>query len=189
MDNTANNGFLEEIAKSARSASLELCAAAKLEALQTVIVGCSTSEIAGFRIGACSNAEIGVVVFKALHEVFSERGIYIAAQCCEHLNRAIIIEREAATGFEIVNVAPALGAGGAFASAAYAELRDPVALESIRADAGIDIGGTLIGMHLKAVAIPLRLGTTHVGKAAIIAARTRPKLIGGTRARYDDALL
>ena len=189
MDNAITPEFLEEITKSARAIALELYTAANLNALQTVIIGCSTSEITGCRIGTSSNMVIGTVVFNALYHVFAERDIFIAAQCCEHLNRAIIIERDAASGFEIVNVVPAPDAGGAFATAAYTELRDPVALESIRADAGIDIGGTLIGMHLRPVAIPLRLATAKIGKAAVITARTRPKLIGGIRASYDEALL
>ena len=181
--------FLDDIANSAGIVAQELITAANLKALQTVIIGCSTSEIAGYRIGACSNTEIGTVVFKALYHVFAERDIFVAAQCCEHLNRAIIIERDAAAGYDIVNVVPAPDAGGAFATAAYTELRDPVALESIRADAGIDIGGTLIGMHLKPVAIPLRLANASIGKASVIAARTRPKLIGGVRAGYNEELL
>ena len=188
MDNAPSPKFLDEITTNARNAALELCIAARLEKHQIVVVGCSTSEIAGRRIGTGSNEEIGAAVFDALYGVFAERDIYVAAQCCEHLNRAIIIECEAADGYETVNVVPAPEAGGAFASAAYRGLHAPVALESIRADAGLDIGGTLIGMHLKAVAIPLRLATTSIGKASIIAARTRPKLIGGARARYDDSL-
>ena len=188
MDNSASLEFLDEITTKARNIALELCTAVRLDAKSIVVVGCSTSEIAGRRIGTCSNSEIGAAVFKALYSVFAERDIYIAAQCCEHLNRAIIIEREAAVGFEIVNVVPAPEAGGAFATAAYAQLLSPVALESIQADAGIDIGGTLIGMHLKRVAIPLRLATVSIGKATVITARTRPKLIGGARARYDGAL-
>jgi uncharacterized protein (TIGR01440 family) len=181
--------LLDGIEAAAREAALEICAAAGLTAGQVVIVGCSTSEIAGRRIGSCSNAEIGEAVFRALYGVFAERGLLLAAQCCEHLNRAVIVEREAAAGFEIVNAVPAPGAGGAFAAAAYAGFRDPVAVEEFRADAGLDIGHTLIGMHLKRVAVPLRLKTTHVGEAPIVAARTRPKLIGGARARYDESLL
>ena len=140
-------------------------------------------------MGTNSNADIGAVVFKALEAAFSECGVFLAAQCCEHLNRAIIIEREAAVGYIIVNALPTPDAGGAFAAAAYSGFRDPVALESIQADAGLDIGGTLIGMHLKRVAVPLRLETSLIGKAAVIAARTRPPLIGGARAVYDKSLM
>ena len=178
--------MLDEITRAARDAALELCTLAGLDAGQSVVVGCSTSEISGRRIGTNSSSEIGEAVFNALYSVFAERGIYIAAQCCEHLNRAIIIEREAAAGYEIVNVVPVPDAGGAFASAAYAGFRDPVAVEEFYADAGIDIGSTLIGMHLKRVAAPLRLETHKIGDAFVVAARTRPKLIGGARARYDD---
>ena len=176
------------IANSSRRAALELCEKAALKPGQVVVVGCSTSEIAGHNVGTKPSAEAGAVVFGALHGVFSERGVYIAAQCCEHLNRAIIIEREAAPASGIVNVVPVPEAGGAFAAAAYAALDDPVALSSIRADAGIDIGGTLIGMHLKSVAVPLRLDASRIGKAPVVAARTRPPMIGGARAVYDDRL-
>ncbi len=110
-------------------------------------------------------------------------------QCCEHLNRAIIIEREAVPGADIVNVVPQPKAGGSFATAAYHAFRDPVAVESIRADAGLDIGGTLIGMHLKQVAVPVRLQLDHIGSAILLAARVRPKFIGGVRAVYDQDLL
>ena len=189
MDNTVTPEFLNEITDAARSLALELCAAAKLVKKQIVIVGCSTSEIAGLNIGTGTNTEIGTSVFSALHGVFSERGIHIAAQCCEHLNRALVVEREAAAGKEIVSVIPVPDAGGAFAAAAYACLSDPVVLEEIKADAGLDIGGALIGMHLKAVAVPLRLSTTRIGEAAVTAARTRPKLIGGARAVYNESLL
>ena len=108
---------------------------------------------------------------------------------CEHLNRAIIIEREAVPGADIVNVVPQPKAGGSFATAAYHAFRDPVAVESIRADAGLDIGGTLIGMHLKQVAVPVRLQLDHIGSAILLAARVRPKFIGGVRAVYDQDLL
>jgi len=178
-----------EINETVRDIALELCKKAGLKPGQTVIIGCSTSEVNGHHIGSHSNAETGEVIFLALQNVFSENGISIAAQCCEHLNRAIIVEREFAAGENIVNVVPAPGAGGAFATAAYMNFKDPVALESIRADAGLDIGGTLIGMHLKHVAVPLRLEIRKVGEATVTAARTRPPLIGGSRANYDENLM
>ena len=128
------------------------------------------------------------MVFDAIYGELKSRGIYLAAQCCEHLNRALILERAAAGNADIVNVVPQPKAGGSFATAAYHAFSDPVALEHIRADAGLDIGGTLIGMHLKEVAVPLRLGIDHIGSAILLAARTRPKFIGGSRAIYDDAL-
>ncbi|MCL2045333.1 MAG: TIGR01440 family protein [Oscillospiraceae bacterium] len=188
MENTASPSadLLLELAFSARNVALELCASANLKTGQAVVVGCSTSEIAGHSLGTNSSIDIGNAVFSALLSVFSEKGVYMAVQCCEHLNRAIITQREAAMGYEIVNVVPVPNAGGAFATAAFASLPNPVALESFAADAGLDIGMTLIGMHLKKVAVPLRLETTHIGKALVIAAKTRPKLIGGSRAQYLD---
>ena len=177
-----------DIADAARDAALELCEKASLKAGQTVVVGCSTSEVSGHKIGTCSSSDIGAALFHAMNSVFAGRGVYIAAQCCEHLNRAIIVERAAAYNYEIVNAVPAPKAGGAFATAAYNAFDDPVAIESVKADAGIDIGGTLIGMHLKRVAIPLRLETAFIGAAAVTAARTRPPLIGGSRAGYDERL-
>ena len=173
----------------ASAAARELCEAAHLTAGQTVVVGCSTSEITGERIGSSSTPEAADAVFAGLYEVFSQRGIHIAAQCCEHLNRALIIDRAALHGEEIVNVVPMPKAGGSFAVAAYAAFPDPVAVSGIRADAGLDIGGTMIGMHLKRVAVPLRLETKTIGKASLAAARVRPPFAGGERAQYDMDLL
>jgi uncharacterized protein (TIGR01440 family) len=181
--------MLNDIIEAARAAAVELYEKAGLEAAQTVIVGCSTSEIAGHNIGTHSNAEIGAAVFSALHSVFSGYGVNLVVQCCEHLNRAIIVEHNACTCPDMVNVVPTPEAGGAFAAAAFAAFTNPVAVEAIQADAGLDIGGTLIGMHLKRVAVPLRLETKYIGKAALTAARTRPPLIGGARASYNEALL
>jgi len=178
--------MLNEIREEARAAALELCEKAGLKKGNIVVVGCSSSEVAGRRIGSSPSVEIAKAIFDGLNGVFSEKGIYIAAQCCEHLNRAIITEREAVPGLEIVNVVPQPKAGGSFATVTYENLRDPVALEEIKADAGLDIGCTLIGMHLKRVAVPLRLETKHIGEALLIAARTRPKFIGGSRAVYDE---
>ena len=178
----------ENFSDSARVAALELLDKAGLRAGHIVVVGCSTSEIIGHHIGTSSNTEIGVAIFEALNEVFSKSGVYLAAQCCEHLNRAIVVEREAAGNWEAVNAIPTPNAGGAFASAAFNGFRDPVVLEEIRTDAGLDIGGTLIGMHLKKVAVPLRLSVTHIGEAPVMAARVRPKSIGGERTKYDDSL-
>jgi len=177
-----------EIESAVRNAAIELIEKSGLEPGSVVVVGCSTSEIAGQRIGTSSGPEIGSVVFNTLYEVFSEKNIFLAAQCCEHLNRAIIVERDASAGFKIVNAVPVPNAGGAFAAAAYSGFERPVALESIEADAGLDIGGTLIAMDLKRVAIPLRFEPVNVGKASVIAARTRPPLIGGVRAHYDEGL-
>ena len=181
--------MLDELRQQAAQAAVLLCEKAKLHAGQIVVVGCSTSEICGSRIGSDSRPEVASAVFGAIHQELRTRGIYLAAQCCEHLNRAIIIERAAVPGADIVNVVPQPKAGGSFATAAYHAFSDPVAVESIRADAGLDIGGTLIGMHLKQVAVPLRLGMDHIGSAILLAARTRPKFIGGVRAVYDETML
>ena len=179
----------EEIRQQAALAARTLCEKANLKAGNIVVVGCSTSEICGSRIGSDSRPEVAETVFDAIYSTLREEGIYLAAQCCEHLNRAIIVEREAVPFAEPVNVVPQPKAGGSFATAAYKYLDDPVAVEHIRADAGLDIGGTLLGMHLKQVAVPVRLQTKHIGEAIVLAARTRPKFIGGVRAKYDESML
>lgn len=180
---------MDEIVQQARLATQTLCERAGLRAGALVVVGCSTSEICGSRIGSDSRPEVAEAVFSTIYEVLKAKGIYLAAQCCEHLNRALIVERAAVPNVEPVNVVPQPKAGGSFATAAYHAFRDPIAVEHIRADAGLDIGGTLIGMHLKEVAVPLRLGIDHIGSALLLAARTRPKFIGGIRAIYDESLL
>lgn len=180
---------LQEIQQQAAQLAEQLCQGANLHAGQIVVVGCSTSEVAGEKIGSFSSPQLGQAIFDGLQSVLVPRGIYLAAQCCEHLNRAIIIEAEAVPGADIVNAVPQPKAGGSFATAAYHSFAHPVALESIRADAGLDIGGTLIGMHLKQVAVPLRLDRRQLGEAMVLAARVRPKYIGGNRAVYDPDLL
>jgi len=181
--------LLNKIREDAENAALELCETAKLHAGQIMVIGCSSSEIEGCRIGSDSNPEIGKAVFDAVYAVLESKNIYLAAQCCEHLNRAIIIERAAVPLAETVNVVPQPKAGGAFATAAYHGFKDPVVLEEIRADAGLDIGSTLIGMHLKHVAVPVRLKIKKIGEASVVAARTRPKYIGGSAAIYDSELM
>lgn len=178
----------DEIRASAKAAILELLDAAQLKPDQLVVVGCSSSEIMGQKIGKGSTPEAAQAVVEAILPVLQERGLFLAAQCCEHLNRALIIEREAAVkfGYEIVCVRPRPKAGGSFATAVYETMTDPVAVEFVRADAGLDIGNTMIGMHLKHVAVPLRLSVKAIGEAPVNAARTRPKLIGGVRAEYPD---
>ena len=166
----------------------ELIEKAALKAGQILVVGCSTSEVLGSKIGTNSNPDTAKDIFQALHDTAKKYGIYLAIQCCEHLNRAIITERSAVPFGEIVNVVPQPKAGGSLATQAYAGLEDPVAVEEIKADAGIDIGFTLIGMHLKKVAVPVRLGHNRIGEAMIVAARTRPKFIGGERAIYSNDL-
>ncbi len=181
--------MFDALYKAAADAARELCEVARLKAGAIVVVGCSTSEVIGDKIGTHSDTEVAGAVFRGIYDTLSEKGVFLAAQCCEHLNRAIIVERAAVPGAEPVNAVPQPKAGGAFATAAYRTFKDPVALEEIRADAGLDIGGTLIGMHLKKVAVPVRLTTDRIGKAPLTAARTRPKTIGGSRAVYDEDLL
>lgn len=162
---------------------------ANLQKGNIFVIGCSTSEVIGSTIGTNSSPEIAEVIFKALHDYAKKKGIYLAFQCCEHLNRAIVIEEEAVPNAEIVNVVPQPKAGGSLAAAAYQGFEHPVVAEEIKADAGIDIGSTLIGMHLKKVAVPVRLEHHTIGEATVVAARTRPKFIGGVRAVYDQELL
>ena len=180
--------IVEQIKSDSANAAAELVEVAHLKKGDIVVIGCSTSETLGNQVGSHSVPEVGKAIFEGIQSVFDSQGIYIAAQCCEHLNRAIIIEHEAVPNAEIVNVVPQPKAGGSFATACYANFKKPVAIEHIKANAGIDIGGTLIGMHLKEVAVPVRLKQNHIGKAFLIAARTRPKFIGGERAHYDESL-
>ena len=167
----------------------ELCDVAKLEQGDIMVIGCSTSEIVGSKIGTNSDFDTAEVVFNAIYETLCNRGIYMAVQCCEHLNRAIVVERDAVPCAEKVNVVPQKKAGGSLATKAYHSFKNPVVIEEIKADAGIDIGGTLIGMHLKKVAVPVRLSINKIGEANILCARVRPKFIGGIRAIYDESLL
>ena len=180
--------LIAQVEQQTARAARELADAAKLHRGQIVVVGCSTSEVVGHKVGSWSTPEVAEAIFRGLNGVFTPMGIYLAAQCCEHLNRALIVEHEAVPNAEIVNVLPQPKAGSSFATAAYRAFRQPVALEEIRADAGLDIGGTLIGMHLKKVAVPVRLEQDHIGQAIVLAARTRPKFIGGERAIYDESL-
>ena len=175
------------IYEQARAVALELKEKANLKQGDVVVIGCSTSEVLGGRIGTIGSVEPAQQIFDGLNSVFAPEGIYIAAQCCEHLNRAIIIEEEKvdALGLEKVCVVPHPHAGGSFATAAYHSFKSPAAVEEIKADAGIDIGMTLIGMNLKRVAVPLRLENNTIGEAKLNAARTRPKFIGGERAKYE----
>ena len=181
-------GLHEQVQREAANAAAQLAEAAQLHKGQIVVIGCSTSEVVGKKVGSWSTPEIASAIFEGLNSVFGPMGVYIAAQCCEHLNRAIIVEHEAVPNAEIVNVVPQPKAGSSFATAAYQAFRHPVALEEIRADAGLDIGGTLIGMHLIKVAVPVRLPQDHIGDAILLAARVRPKFIGGDRAVYDESL-
>lgn len=183
--------MLEQIRLQSEQAVKELIECAKLETGDILVVGCSSSEVGGNKIGTDSSPEIAENIFGGIYPLLKEKGIFLAAQCCEHLNRAIIVEREAAKArnLEIVNVIPQPKAGGSFATAAYKHFDDPVAVEFIKADAGIDIGGTLIGMHLRHVAVPVRLSVKKIGKANITCARTRHKFVGGERAVYNSELM
>ena len=152
-----------------------------------IIIGCSTSEVRGGAIGRNSSYQIGELIAGSLIGKFAPLQIDLAFQCCEHLNRALVVELELArrAKLEIVNAVPHERAGGSTAAAAYKLFKEPVLAEFIKADAGIDIGGTFIGMHLKHVAVPLRLdGIKKLGEADIKFARSRPKYIGGERAEY-----
>ena len=151
-----------------------------------LVVGCSSSEVAAYKVGTFSSEEIGTAIAGTFIKLCEDAGMYLAAQCCEHLNRALIVERELAEkkNLEIVSVVPKLKAGGSFATAAYLGFKDPVAVEVVSADLGIDIGDTLIGMHLKRVAVPVRTTVNQIGAAHVVCASTRPKYIGGERAEY-----
>lgn len=167
----------------------EIIEKAKLKAGNILVIGCSTSEILGSKIGTNSAPEIAKEVFEGLYNCAKEKGVHLAIQCCEHLNRAVVIEEDVAKNLEIVNVVPQPKAGGSMATVAYSAFNSPVVAEEIKADAGIDIGLTLIGMHLKKVAVPVRLENNRIGEALVVGARTRPKFIGGSRAVYNIELL
>ena len=181
---------MKTICEQAKQAAEELLAAAKLQKGDLLVVGCSSSEITGSKIGTDSRPETAEEVFSGIYGILKEKGIFLAAQCCEHLNRSLVVEEAYAKAhdLEIVNAIPQPKAGGSFATAAYRGFERPVLVETVRAEAGLDIGGTLIGMHLKRVAVPVRLSFNHIGEAILIAARTRPKYVGGARAVYDERL-
>lgn len=180
-----------EIEEQARAAVMEFLQAVPLRPGEILVVGCSSSEICGKKIGSASSVETADAVFGGIYPVVKEKGVYLAAQCCEHLNRAIILEGKAAEkyGLPIVNAVPQPKAGGSFATAAYHAFQHPAAVESVQAHAGMDIGDTLIGMHLRPVAVPVRLSIKKIGEANLVCARTRPKYIGGERAHYDPELM
>ncbi|MCA0151507.1 TIGR01440 family protein [Rossellomorea vietnamensis] len=154
---------------------------------QVFVVGCSTSEVMGERIGTAGTIDVAEMIYDELKRWADSIGVSLAFQCCEHLNRALVLEREVAEkrGLDEVTVVPVRKAGGAMATKAYHSFDDPVMVEHIKADAGIDIGDTFIGMHLKHVAVPIRVSQKSLGEAHVTLAKTRPKLIGGTRAVYE----
>lgn len=185
--------FLKEVETESRQAVTELCDVAKLHEGDIFVVGCSSSEILGENIGTATSVEAAGAAYAGVTSVLEQRGLLLAAQCCEHLNRALVVERETMNryGLEQVNAIPQPNhAGGAFATTAYQQMNDPVLVESLNAmaSAGIDIGGTLIGMHIHPVVVPVRISVKKIGQAGIICARRRPKYVGGIRAIYDENL-
>lgn len=182
--------MIESIKKDIKTSLCHLLSVAGLEEGDIVVVGCSTSEVLGKKVGTFSSREVGKALFEVIYPELKDRGLYLAVQCCEHLNRAIIIEKEAYKKYNLerVNVVPALHAGGAFAMEAWENFSDAVAVESVRARAGLDIGSVLIGMHLAPVAVPVRCEVDMIGGARLTMARTRPKFVGGERAMYEDKL-
>jgi len=183
--------MMSQLREQAEAAITELLEVAKLKKGDILVVGCSSSEVCGSKLGTNSNIDVAKEVFSGIYPKLCENGIFLAAQCCEHLNRALIIEEEAAEkyNYPIVNVVPQPKAGGSFATTAYGTFKHPVAVEEIQASAGMDIGGVLIGMHLKPTAVPVRLSIKRIGEAYITCARTRPRFIGGCRAVYDQNML
>lgn len=184
----------KNITEQSKRAVTEILEAARVEKGSIFVIGCSSSEILGDQIGTATNLDSANAVYDGIIPVLNELGIFAAAQCCEHLNRALVVERKAMEkyDFEQVNAIPQPNhAGGAFATVCYQRFSDPVLVESIRAraDAGIDIGGTMIGMHMHGVVVPIRISLRKIGEAPIICARHRPKYVGGKRAIYDDDLM
>lgn len=178
-----------DIKNQVETAVTELVSVAKLSKGDILVVGCSTSEVMGDKIGTNSDFDTAEVIFEALYSTAKNFGLRLAIQCCEHLNRAIVVEREAFPLLERVNAVPQKKAGGSLATAAYSKFENPILVEEIKADAGLDIGDTFIGMHLKRVAVPVRLSINKIGEAHLTCARVRPKFVGGERAVYDKTLL
>ena len=188
------NPQLGQIRKQAQRAVAELCDAAHLRPGALFVVGCSSSEVLGERIGTHTSMDVAGALYEGIASELKERGVFLAAQCCEHLNRALVVERTVLERYDLeqVNAIPQPNhTGGAFASVTWNRMADPVLVESLsaRADAGIDIGGTLIGMHIHPVVVPVRISIDRIGEASILCARRRPKYVGGQRAIYDEALL
>lgn len=178
---------LESIAEQVERIARELMEVGSIRAGQIVVIGTSTSEVVGKRIGTSGAEDIAAQLYAGLKKVSDEFGFYLAFQCCEHLNRALVIEREAAVDYRLdeVSAVPVATAGGSMSAYAYRQLKDPCLVETIAAHAGIDIGETLIGMHLRRVAVPVRPSIQQIGHARVTMARTRPKLIGGERTVYS----
>ncbi|MGI6145649.1 MAG: TIGR01440 family protein [Clostridia bacterium] len=177
---------LAQITQDVGKALKELLAVASLKKQQILVVGCSTSEVAGQKIGTASNLDIAKAILAGIYPLILENGLYLAVQCCEHLNRALVIEAEAIEKYNLeqVTVYPVEKAGGSLAYQTMQTLQNPVVVEKIQGHAGMDIGDTFIGMHLKPVVVPVRSSLLTIGQAHLTMARTRPKLIGGERACY-----
>ncbi|MDE1548672.1 TIGR01440 family protein [Jeotgalibaca caeni] len=182
--------MLNEVKEQTERALRELIEVSNLDEGDIVVVGCSSSEVMSEKIGTGSSQEIGQAIFETAQAILAEHNLNMAAQCCEHLNRSLVIEKSVAKveRYPIVNAVPHVKAGGSFATAAYAGMKQPVLVESVGAKAGIDIGQTFIGMHMVPVVVPVRLAVKKIGGAILSAARTRPRSIGGERAQYDDRL-
>ena len=183
--------MIEQIKKEARTAIEELIEVSGIKQGEILVIGCSSSEMTGGVIGKASAPEAANALLDEIYPILSEKGIFLAAQCCEHLERALVIEREYAEkhNLEIVNVIPVPKAGGSNATTAFEFFDDPVVVDGVKADAGIDIGGTLIGMHVRRVAVPLKMVNNKIGEASVICARSRPRFVGGERAVYDKSLM
>lgn len=182
--------MLEEIRKQTEDALRELISVSNLEEGDIVVVGCSSSEVLSEAIGTHSSEEVGKIIFETAKKVLRQHQLVLAAQCCEHLNRSLVIDKRIAKEehYTIVNAVPWLKGGGSFATAAYEGIENPVLVEEVEAKAGLDIGQTFIGMHMIPVVVPVRLVVKNIGGAIVSAARTRPKSIGGERAHYDEKL-
>lgn len=179
---------IDEIKKETKTILDAFLARVPFSPKDVFVLGISTSEIGGGQIGKDSNPALGKAVIEVVADTLRARDIFLAVQGCEHINRALVIEREAAEryGFEVVSVVPAIDAGGGGAVAWYELAKDPVVVEFIKARGGIDIGDTSIGMHVRHVQVPVRLPQTTIGRAHVTCLGSRPKLIGGARARYGS---
>ncbi|OME87218.1 TIGR01440 family protein [Paenibacillus sp. FSL A5-0031] len=185
--NVDENVQLGSIAEQVEQIVRELAAAGRLGMSQLLVIGVSTSEVLGHRIGTSGTIETAAQIYAGVEAVRSEVGFIPVYQCCEHLNRALVIDQASAErlGLDIVGAVPVPKAGGSMAAYAYRQLKEPCLVETVQAHAGIDIGDTFIGMHLKRVAVPVRPTIREIGGAHVTMAITRPKLIGGSRAVYE----
>ncbi len=179
---------LNKITSEIQEGVRKLLLAANLEKDDILVLGCSTSEVLGEKIGSNGSLEVADAIIRGILPMLKEQNIHLAVQCCEHLNRALVVEKKVQKEYRLdpVTVIPWYHAGGSIAVKAMEYFEDPVVVEKIQAHAGIDIGQTLIGMHLRPVAVPVRLDIKKIGEANVVFARTRPKLIGGERAHYPD---